>query len=67
MANNNTFNERRIKPEQLSSRIRGLRGIINTDEKIDPKKILEEELAKKYGAQFIKTIAFHDFFLLHPL
>lgn len=47
MANNNTLNERKIKPEQLSSRIQGLRGIINTDEKIDSKKILEEELAKK--------------------
>jgi len=44
-----TVNRRQIKPEQLSPRIQRLRGIIKTDEKINYKQILAEELAKKYG------------------
>jgi len=44
-----TINRRQIKPEQLSPRIRRLRGIIKTNEKINDKQILTEELAKKYG------------------
>ncbi len=44
-------NERRqIKPEQLSPRVRRLRGIIKIEgNELDFKKILEEELTKKYG------------------
>lgn len=43
-----TRNRRRIEPEELSPRIRRLRGIIKTDEPIDYKKVLAEELEKKY-------------------
>ena len=44
-------NERRqIEPEQLSPRVRRLRGIIKIEgDELDYKKILEEELTKKYG------------------
>ena len=43
-------NERRpIKPNELSPRIKRLRGIIKTDEALDYKEILTEELLKKYG------------------
>lgn len=44
-----TSNRREARPEQLSPRIQRLRGIIKTNEKLDYKKILTEELAKKYG------------------
>ena len=44
-----TVDKREIKPEQLSPRIRRLRGIIKSNEKIDKKQILSEELTKKYG------------------
>lgn len=44
-----TLNRRQIRPEQLSPRIRKLRGIIKTDKTIDHKQILTEELSKKYG------------------
>lgn len=44
-----TINRRAIKPEQLSPRIRRLRGIIKASEKLDSKQILTEELSKKYG------------------
>lgn len=43
-----TRNRRRIEPEKLSPRIQRLRGIIKTDEPIDYKKVLAEELSKKY-------------------
>ena len=43
-----TKDRRTIKPEQLSPRIQRLRGIIKTDEPIDFKKVLAEELTKKY-------------------
>lgn len=44
-----TIDRRKIKPKELSPRIRRLRGIIKTAEKIDYKTILTEELSKKYG------------------
>jgi len=44
-----TVNRREIKPEQLSLRIQRLRGIIKTNEKLNHKQILTEELSKKYG------------------
>lgn len=43
-----TTHRRPIEPEELSPRIRRLRGIIKTDDKIDHKQILTEELSKKY-------------------
>lgn len=43
-------NERRqIKPNELSPRVKRLRGIIKADEDLDYKQILTEELLKKYG------------------
>jgi len=45
-----TATKREIKPSNLSPRVHRLRGIIKTDEKIDYKKVLTEELSKKYGA-----------------
>ncbi len=44
-----TVNRKQIEPEQLSPRIRRLRGIIKTNKKINHKQILTEELSKKYG------------------
>ena len=44
-----TIDRRKIKPKELSPRIRRLRGIIKVTEKIDYKKTLTEELSKKYG------------------
>jgi hypothetical protein len=44
-----TVNRREIKPKQLSPRIRRLRGIIKTNEKLNHKQIITEELSKKYG------------------
>ncbi len=44
-----TNNKRRIKPNQLSPRIRRLRGIIKVEKNFDYKKTLTEELSKKYG------------------
>lgn len=38
-----------INHEQLSPRIRRLRGIIKTNENLNIKQILTEELSKKYG------------------
>lgn len=43
-----TRNRRSIEPEKLSPRIQRLRGIIKTDAPIDYKKVLAEELSKKY-------------------
>lgn len=43
-------NERRpFKSEELSPRIKRLRGIIKTDKELNYKQILTEELLKKYG------------------
>ncbi len=39
----------KIKEEQLSPKVKKLRGIIKTNEKLDYKQILTEELSKKYG------------------
>jgi hypothetical protein len=45
-----TVERRQIEPAQLSPRIRRLRGIIKTDEQINHKQMLTEELSNKYGA-----------------
>ncbi len=43
-------NERRpLKSDELSPRIKRLRGIIKNDENLDYQQILTEELLKKYG------------------
>lgn len=39
----------KLKEKQLSPKVRKLRGIIKTNESFDYKKILTEELSKKYG------------------
>ncbi len=44
-----TVNRPKMKGKQLSPKVRKLRGIIKTDEKLDYKQILTEELSKKYG------------------
>jgi len=44
-----TVDRRKINPEQLTPRIQRLRGVIKTDVEFDSKKILTEELSKKYG------------------
>jgi len=44
-----TVNRRKIKSEELSPKIKKLRGIIKTDENFDYKQTLTEELSKKYG------------------
>lgn len=43
-----TVSRRKIEPKQLSTKVQKLRGILKTDEELDYKKILTEELAKKY-------------------
>ncbi len=44
-----TVNRINIKENQLSPKVRKLRGIIKTDKDIDYNQILTEELSKKYG------------------
>jgi len=44
-----TSKRKNTDPNQLSPNVRKLRGIIKTNETIDYKKILTEELSKKYG------------------
>ena len=44
-----TAKRKKITEKQRSSKVEKLRGIIKTDEKIDYKQILAEELSKKYG------------------
>lgn len=44
-----TGDRKKIKPKQLSERVRKLRGIIKTDDNFDYKETLTEELSKKYG------------------
>ncbi|UZO81304.1 DUF6364 family protein [Aquimarina sp. ERC-38] len=39
----------KVKENRLSPKVRKLRGIIKTDENFDYKKVLTEELSKKYG------------------
>lgn len=43
-----SVNRIKIKEKQLSPKVRKLRGIIKTDNHFDYKKILTEELSKKY-------------------
>jgi len=43
-----TKDERKVKANQLSPRVKRLRGILKVDKSIDYKKTLEEELTKKY-------------------
>lgn len=43
-----TLDKREMKPNQLSPRVRKLRGIIKTNRKIDYKQILKEELLRKH-------------------
>ncbi|MEM1407673.1 MAG: DUF6364 family protein [Bacteroidota bacterium] len=45
-----TTEKRQLKPDQLSPRVKRLRGIIKTANPINYKEVLAEELAKKYGA-----------------
>ncbi|MCB0629477.1 MAG: hypothetical protein KDD15_07090 [Lewinella sp.] len=44
-----TSDRREIQPEQLSPRIKRLRGIMTIDDDFDYKEVLTEELSKKYG------------------
>lgn len=44
-----TVSRKKIKKEQLSSKVNKLRGIIKVDDNFDYKQILTEELSKKYG------------------
>jgi hypothetical protein len=43
-----TLKRAKIEENQLSPKVRKLRGIIKTDENFDYKQILTEELSKKY-------------------
>lgn len=44
-----TNNRSVVQEEELSYKVKKLRGIIKTDKDFDYKKILTEELSKKYG------------------
>lgn len=44
-----TVSRRKLSEKKLSPKVRKLRGILKTDENFDYKKILTEELSKKYG------------------
>jgi hypothetical protein len=44
-----TVNRKVNTQKQLSPKVRKLRGIIKTEDELDYKKILTEELSKKYG------------------
>jgi hypothetical protein len=44
-----TVKRMKIKEKQLSPKVRKLRGIIKSNQTIDYKQILTEELSKKYG------------------
>ena len=44
-----TVDKLNLNENQLSPKVRKLRGIIKNDENIDYKQILTEELSKKYG------------------
>lgn len=43
-----TKDERKVKASQLSPRIKRLRGILKAEKDFDYKRVLEEELSKKY-------------------
>jgi len=44
-----TKDKRDLKTKDLSPRVRRLRGILKVDKDFDYKKVLTEELSKKYG------------------
>jgi len=44
-----TVTREKIRPKQLSPKVRKLRGIINSAENFDYKEVLTKELSKKYG------------------
>jgi len=44
-----TNNRVEVKEDQLSYKVKKLRGIIKVDNNFDYKKVLTEELSKKYG------------------
>ncbi len=44
-----TIQHRAIEPEELSPRIKRLRGIVKLEDHKNYQEILEEELTKKYG------------------
>ncbi|WP_461534130.1 DUF6364 family protein [Sinomicrobium sp.] len=44
-----TLKRIKLKEKQLSPKVRKLRGIIKTENDLDYKQILTEELSKKYG------------------
>lgn len=44
-----TVGRNKVMQEQLSPKVRKLKGILKTDEPFDYKQILTEELSKKYG------------------
>lgn len=43
-----TKDERKVEASELSPRIKRLRGILKADNDFDYKKVLEEQLSKKY-------------------
>lgn len=44
-----TLSRKKVEEKQLSYNVRKLRGIIKTEDNLDYKQILTEELSKKYG------------------
>lgn len=44
-----TVDRRKVNEKQLSPKVRKLRGLIKVEEDFDYKKVLTEELSKKYG------------------
>jgi hypothetical protein len=44
-----TLSRGKVNEKQLSFNVRKLRGILKTDEDLDYKQVLTEELSKKYG------------------
>ena len=48
-----TVNRKTNAKKQLSPKVRKLRGIIKTEDELDYKKILSEELSKKWSKSFL--------------
>lgn len=44
-----TVDRKKVEKKSLSPKVKKLRGILKTDQELDYKKILTEELSKKYG------------------
>jgi len=44
-----TKNKRKISTKEISPRVNNLRGILKVEDDFDYKKVLTEELSKKYG------------------